>query len=96
MITKEDAINVLIDLEDSGILTDSIDAKLSDIRICIEYLDNGLDLFGADDKEVSALFIAKADPYHSSAPYNTDELKAQYDEWVEKCKRVTEKYRIKA
>lgn len=94
MITKEDAISTIIDLEESGILSKEITDNLSDIRICIEQIDNGLDLFGAEDDCVE-LFIAKANPYHSSAPYNTDELKAEYDAWVAKCEKIAEKYKIK-
>ena len=95
MITKEEAVDVLIDLAESGILSKKYEDALSDIRTCIEELDNGLDLFGAGDDYVD-LFIAKRNPYQSSAPYNTDELKKEYDEWVAHCDKIAEKYKIKA
>ena len=95
MITKEEAVDVLEELENSGILDKSIEDKLNEICTCIGSLDDGLDLFGADDDYVD-LFVAKADPYHSSAPYNTDELKKEYDEWVAHCEKIAEKYKIKA
>lgn len=94
MITKEEAVDVLRDLQNSGILAESIEDNLNDICTCISELDNGLDLFGADDDYVD-LFVAKANPYHSSAPYNTDELKKEYDEWVAHCEKIAEKYKIK-
>ena len=95
MITKDNAISTLRTLENSGVIADDIASDLNDICICIEQMDRGLDLFGADD-DCNELFIAKANPYHSSAPYNTDELKAEYDAWVEKCEKIAEKYKIKA
>lgn len=95
MITKEEAVDVLRDLQNSGILAESIVDNLNDICTCISELDNGFDLFGADD-DCSDLFIAKMNPYNSSAPYNTDELKKEYDEWVAHCEQIAEKYKIKA
>lgn len=95
MITKEDAMSCLRELIDSAILSESIADDLNDIAICIEQLENGLDLFGADD-DCGDLFIAKMNPYNSSAPYNTDELKKEYDEWISHCEQLAEKYKIKA
>ena len=95
MITKENAIHVLRVLESSGILSEEIEEDLNDICICIEQIENGLDLFGADDEEVSNLFVGKLNPYESSAPYNTDELKKEYDEWMAKCDAIAEKHKIK-
>lgn len=96
MITKEDAINVLRNLEGCGILAEEIESDLNDICICLEYLDNGLDLFGGNDEEVSKLFVARRNPYQSSAPYNSDEEKAEYDKWVAETDAIAEKYSIKA
>ena len=95
MITKEQAIETLRNMQFSGVLSEEIENDLNDICICLQEFENGLDLFGADDDYVD-LFIAKADPYHSSAPYNTDELKKEYDEWVAHCEKIAEKYKIKA
>ena len=95
MITKEDAIEVLRNLETSGILADDIEDSLSEICTCLNYLDKGLDIFGGDNEEVSKLFTAKMNPYNSSAPYNTDELKAEYDKWIVEVDAIAEKYKIK-
>ena len=94
MITKEKAVEVLNDLIDSDIFKEETEDALHDISICIDKLEEGLDLFGAEDDYVE-LFAAKADPYHSSAPYNTDELKREYDAWLDKVQAIAEKYRIK-
>ena len=94
MITKEQATDLLYDMAEIDIFNETVKEKLHDIAQCIESLDDGLDLFGAEDDYVD-LFVARANPYQSSAPYNTDELKKEYDKWVEHCNEVAEKYRIK-
>ena len=98
MITRQGAIEALYKVIDSGILSEELEEQLTETAKCIEAEDPendlGVFLWGADDDYVD-LYIAKANPYESSEPYNTEEMKKEYDAWLDHCSEIFNKYRIK-
>lgn len=80
-ITRKEAIKTIYDIMNSGILSEELENALQDIANCIEYENDGLFLWGADD-EVSDLFAAR----------RKDLIPP---EWEEHCKSLYEKYKIK-
>ena len=59
MITREEAVEKLIELESNGLLNDDLQAALSDIRCCVEEECKGLHMWGADDAEYMELHVAR-------------------------------------
>lgn len=78
MITREEAIDALIQLENSDILDDSIIEQVSEIRMCLEHERQGYHGWGADD-DFDKLFVAYREDLW------TDELKAE-------CAEISKKY----
>ncbi|MCR5835973.1 MAG: hypothetical protein K6G88_05680 [Lachnospiraceae bacterium] len=96
MPTREKAVEILYEIINSGILDEELEVKIQDIASCIAAEDdNGIFIWGAEENDWIDLYVSKMDPYNSSVPYNTDELKKEYDKWIEHCKSVYEKYKIK-
>lgn len=54
-ITRDQAIETLCDLIDSGILSEEIEGKLAEIMNAVENEKYGLHLWGADNEEYDAL-----------------------------------------
>lgn len=57
-ITRNEAIDVLYCLINSGILDDELEAEIEEIACCIEKENEGYHLWGAD-AEVGELFVAR-------------------------------------
>lgn len=58
-ITREEAIETLYDLLNSGILSEEIEDKIQDIADNIENERYGLHMWGADEEEYAVLYTAK-------------------------------------
>lgn len=58
MITRYDAIEVLTEVIDSGILNESIEGRLEDIRSCIEAELLGRHEWGVDRGKLASLYTA--------------------------------------
>ena len=86
MLTRQEAVEVLYELINSGILASDLQDALEDIVICIRSEDRdkdlGIDIWGAKEEDWTDLYIAKR------ADLITPE-------WKQHCKNVYEKYRIK-
>ena len=80
-VTRKEAIKIIYDTMNSGILSEELENALQDIANCIEHENDELFLWGADD-EVSDLFAA----------WRKDLIPP---EWEEHCKSLYEKYKIK-
>ena len=97
MISREDACRTLIELVNSGIFSDEISDALEEIRLCIEAeQDRNIFLWGAKEEDWAELYTSRMNPYKSSAPYNTDLLKKEFDEWRSLCDEIYEKYKIRS
>lgn len=57
-ITRDEALEALQTLLNSGILSEELDAKIQDIADVIENEKCGLHLWGADNKEYAVLYTA--------------------------------------
>ena len=57
-ITREEAIEVLRDISDSGIIRDELDTKINDIIHCIECETDGLHVWGSEGDEIE-LYIGR-------------------------------------
>ena len=57
-ITRDEALETLQALLDSGILSEELEGKIEDIASAIENEKYGLHLWGADNKEYAVLYTA--------------------------------------
>lgn len=80
-ITRQEAVSVLYDLINTGILSGEIEVLLEEMAHCVNAEDDGLFIWGADE-EVDKLYIAVREDL-------------QNDEYEKECRRLYEKYRIK-
>ena len=96
MISRQEAMDFLFDLAECDLFSEEISNKLQEISQCIRAEDEqGIFIWGAEDDDWSELYVARMNPYQSSAPYNTDELKQEYDAWLKKCSDIYDKYKFK-
>ena len=78
-------------------------SQLEDIRHCINYLRNGIWLFGADDGDVRSLYTAVFDPGEKWEPEHSifkteeewNEASLRYKRHCRLCKSIIETYDIK-
>lgn len=77
-ITRDEAIAVLHQLTDSGILSEQMENDLADIRHCISCENDGYHVWGSDGDEIE-LYIGR------NVDLITDEVKA-------KCQAIHDKY----
>lgn len=59
MITRQEAVETLIELESNDLFSDELQAAIGDIRCCIEEEEKGLHMWGADDAEFMELHTAR-------------------------------------
>ena len=79
MISREEAIQTLVTLEESDILDDELQSKLMDIRVCIEEELQGWHFWGASDDDYMELHIARrADLWTKEAEEKCAELDKYY------------------
>ena len=57
LISRQEAADVLMRLEESGVLQEDLEGALAEIRGCIEAEDKGLHLWSAEDDHIK-LFTA--------------------------------------
>ena len=57
-ITREEAIKILTELEESGILNEELENGVADILLCIDAERDGYHFWGADDDEWIKLYTA--------------------------------------
>lgn len=94
-ITRDEAVETIYKLLNSGILNEELEDKLEDIANCIEAEEtHNIFLWGAD-REAADLFCAVMDPYQSSKEYRTEENIKRYEDWTNHCDELYEKYKIK-
>ena len=86
MITRDEALEVLYDLINSGIIAEDLEEALEDIAKCIRAEDKerdlGIDIWGAEENDWIDLYILKREDLITP-------------EWTQHCEEVYEKYRIK-
>ena len=81
VISRDEAIQVLYQVMNSGIISEDIEEELQDIANCIEGEKKGLFLWGADDDHID-LFTARREDLIDDA-------------WEQHLDELWEKYRIK-
>lgn len=83
MIGKSEAVEVLKEITDSGIIRQELEEKLDEIQLILKHEDeDGLSFWNANDKEMIDLFTAKREDLIT-------------EEWVRHQKAIYEKYRMK-
>lgn len=86
MPIREQAVQNLYELINSGILSKEVESNLEDIAKCIEAEDRennlGISLWGAEDTDWMDLYVAKRSDLMTP-------------EWEQHCTKVYEKYKIK-
>lgn len=78
-ITRDEALEALQALLDSGILSEELDEKIQDIAGVIENEKYGLHMWGADNVEYAVLYTAVREDL-------------QTEEYIANCKRIWDKY----
>lgn len=81
MISRSNAIDVIYDLINSGILDESIEDALNEIVTCIDYEECGMHLWNATNEDCDNLFTCK----------RVDKIT---DEYIEEQKAIVNKYRF--
>ena len=81
MITREEAIDALMQLEGSDILSEELEDQIGEIICCIEEEMIGRHIWGAEGDEVAKLHIA----------YSKD---LWTDELIKECKEINNKIRF--
>ena len=81
-ITRQEAVEALLEVVNSGILEDELETKLSETAIILQHEDEDkLSLWGAED-DATDLFIAKRQDLITP-------------EWEKHCNDLYEKYKMK-
>lgn len=80
-ISRKEAVETLYGIINSGIISEELDSKLTDIAQCIGHEEDNLFLWGADD-EASDLFVLKREDLITP-------------EWIKHCEDLHEKYKIR-
>ncbi len=83
MMSKGDAVEVLREIADSGILREDLQDGVEELEMILRHEDeDGLSFWEADEDDVSDLFVAKRVDLITEA-------------WKKHCNELVERYRLK-
>lgn len=79
LMTREEAVETLYELLESGILNDALEQEVQEIANCIEEENNGLHIWGADLDEIITIHT----------PKRADLITPEH---IKECQKICEKY----
>lgn len=80
MMSREESMQVLCSLMNTGILSEDVELALNDIVICIQGEINGFHFWSGDDQDITDLNTAK----------RADTIT---DDWLQHCEKIANKYK---
>ena len=90
MPTRSEAIDTLCGLINTGIFSEETEESLRDIATCIENELGLLDIWGANQDNIGALWLS----YRRPEEGDSAEYKKVFEDWVESCKAICKEYRM--